>query len=318
MKRTLLTVLLAVALLAGCGGSGQATVTTVASPSAPSTTTAGAGDDTAFPVELGGVVVSARPGAIISLSPTATEILFAIGAGDQVIAVDEYSNYPDAAPMTDLSGFTPNVEALSTYSPDLVVIEFDPGDLTAALDGLGVPTIVQPTATSLEDVYRQITELGEATGNQVAADALVEEMQAEIAGTIAGLPEVEEPLTFYHELDPGLYSVQSTTFIGELYTMLGLADIADAAEGDAAGYPQLSPEFILERDPDLIFLADAKCCGQTAATVLARPGWDELTAASTGGIIELDDDIASRWGPRVVDFLDTVATAIEDRVGGDR
>lgn len=315
MKRTTLSVLLTVALLAGCGGT-VATVTTAAG--GPQTTTAAAVNDAAFPVEVAGVVVPAPPGAIVSLSPTATEVLFAIGAGDQVVAVDEYSNYPAAAPTTDLSGFTPNVEALSTYSPDLVVIEFDPGDLTAALGGLGVPTIVQPTATGLDDVYRQIGELGAATGHRAEAASLVEEMKVKIAGTVAALPELERPLTFYHELDPGFYSVKSTTFIGELYTMLGLVDIADAAAGDGSGYPQLSPEFILEQDPDLIFLADTKCCGQTTATVLARPGWDELTAAATGGIIELDDDVASRWGPRVVDFLQMVGSVIEGHVGGDR
>jgi len=315
MKRTALSALLAVVLLAGCGGT-AATVTTAAGR--PQTTMAAADNDAAFPVEVAGVAVPAPPGAIISLSPTATEILFAIGAGDQVVAVDEYSDYPAAAPTTDLSGLTPNVEALSTYSPDLVVIEFDPGDLSAALRGLGVPTILQPTATSLDDVYRQIGELGAATGHRAEAASLVEGMKVKIAGTVAALPELERPLTFYHELDPGFYSVKSTTFIGELYTMLGLVDIADGAEGDGSGYPQLSAEFILEQDPDLILLADTKCCGQTAATVLARPGWDELTAASTGGIIELDDDVASRWGPRVVDFLQMVGSVIEGHVGGDR
>jgi iron complex transport system substrate-binding protein len=313
MRRTHLAMLLAIVLLAGCGG----TSATTTGPTGATVTPTATSGDSRFPIEIAGAVIPSRPQAIVSLSPTATETLFAIGASDQVVAVDEYSNYPEAAPTTSLSGLTPNVEALATYSPDLVVVEFDPGDLVAALEGLGVPTIVQPTAAGLEDVYRQIDELGAATGNRAAAMELIDAMKADVAAAVAVLPEVAVPLTFYHELDPSFYSVKSTTFIGELYSMMGLVDIADGAEGDGSGYPQLSPEFILEQDPDLVFLADTKCCGQTAAEVLARPGWDALTAAATGGIIELDDDIASRWGPRVVEFLQVVATAVGDHVEGD-
>jgi cobalamin transport system substrate-binding protein len=121
----------------------------------------------------------------------------------------------------------------------------------------------------------------------------------------------DRPLSYYHELDKNLYSATSKTFIGQLYAQLGMENIADAADKDGSGYPQLSAEYVVKADPDLIFLADTKCCGQSAKTVAARDGWEQLTAVKSGGVVELDDDIASRWGPRVVDFLKTVAAKVE-------
>jgi iron complex transport system substrate-binding protein len=104
--------------------------------------------------------------------------------------------------------------------------------------------------------------------------------------------------------------VTSNTFIGSLYELFGLRNIADATEGDT-DYPQLSAEFIVSQDPDLIFLADTKCCGASAETVAARPGWDVLSAVKAGHVVELDDDIASRWGPRLVDYVAAIAAALE-------
>ncbi|RMH67259.1 MAG: ABC transporter substrate-binding protein, partial [Actinomyces sp.] len=120
-------------------------------------------------------------------------------------------------------------------------------------------------------------------------------------------------ITYYHELDDTLYTVTSGTFVGEIYALFGLENVADPADADgsAFGYPQLSAEYLVDADPDLIFLADTKCCGQSAATVAARPGWDTLTAVREGHVVELDDDIASRWGPRVVDFARAVAAALD-------
>ena len=246
---------------------------------------------------------------IVSLSPTATEMLFAIGAGSQVVAVDSNSNYPKEAPRTDLSAYQPNLEAIAGYKPDLVVYSDDPGDLKAGLDKLSIPAIQQPAAKTLDDTYAQLDQLGRATGHAAEAGQLATTMRAEIAKIAAAKPE--RPLTYYHELDKNLYSATSKTFIGQLYAQLGMENIADAADKDGSGYPQLSAEYVVKADPDLIFLADTKCCGQSARTVAARDGWDGLTAVKTGGVVELDDDVASRWGPRVVDFLKTVAAKVQ-------
>lgn len=283
MRRSVLVLVLAlVGVLAACGGQ---------SDSVPA-------DD------------SAQEAKIVSISPTATESLFAIGAGSQVVAVDDLSTYPPGAPVTELSAFQPNVEAIAAFEPTLVVLSFDPGDVVAGLEALGIPVLLQPTAGSLADAYRQIEELGAATGHTDLASDLVAGMQADIDQVVASTPVHSAAPTYYHEIDPSLYSLTSATFIGELYGMLGIDNIADPADAEGYGYPQLSAEWIVEQDPDLIFLADTRCCGQDATTVAVRPGWSGLKAVQTGGIVELDDDIASRWGPRVVDFVEAIGAAV--------
>jgi iron complex transport system substrate-binding protein len=291
-------------LLGSCGES----TTPQAPPETPSTAAA-------FPVTItaanGGVTLEDRPERIVSLSPTATEMLFAIDAGDQVEAVDDQSNYPPDAPVTDLSGFEPNVEAIASYEPDLVVYATEPGDLGASLEGLGIPALQQDAAASLDDVYAQIDRLGTATGHASEATELVEGMRGDIDTIVDSIEPTEPPMSFYHELDDTYYSVTSSTFIGQLYALTGLVNIADEAKGAGGGYPQLSAEYIIQASPDLIFLADTKCCGQSSATVAERPGWSRIAAVARGDVISMDDDIASRWGPRVVDFLRRIAAAVE-------
>ena len=257
-----------------------------------------------------GDTAAPEPRRIVSLSPTATEMLFAIGAGGQVVAVDSNSNYPAEAPTTDLSAYQPNIEAIAGYKPDLVVYSDDPGELKAGLDRLSIPVLHQPAATDLDDTYAQLEQLGRATGHAEKANQVATAMRAEI-DKIAAATRPERPLTYYHELDKNLYTATSKTFIGQLYAQLGMKNIADAADKDGTGYPQLSAEYVIKADPDLIFLADTKCCGQSARTVAARDGWDQITAVRSDGVVELDDDVASRWGPRVVDFLKTVAAEVQ-------
>ncbi len=253
----------------------------------------------------GVLTLDAPPSAIVSLSPTATEMLFAIGAGDRVVAVDDQSDHPADAPMTDLSGFTPNIEAIATYAPDLVVVAYDPGDLISGLSALGVPVLVLPAAETLEDVYAQLELLGEVTGAD--GSVVIESIKGEVAAIVAGADAAGK--TYYHELDPTFYSVTSSTFIGHLYSLIGMVNIADPADVDGYGYPQLSAEFVIENDPDLIVLADTVCCGVDAAGVAARPGWSSLKAVRNGDVVEADDSVASRWGPRLVDFLRLIAGA---------
>jgi len=245
---------------------------------------------------------------IVSISPTSTEMLFAVGAGDLVVAVDSFSYFPAEAPVTDLSGFEPNVEAIAGYEPTVVFSSFP----VEGLDALGIENMVLPAAVSFDDVYAQIEQVGAATGHVGEAAEVVANMQTDIAAVIDTLPEREVPLTYYHELDPTLYSVTSDTFIGEVYTLLGLVSAVDAADPDGAafGYPQLTEEYLVTADPDIIFLADTVCCEQTAETVAARPGWDQLSAVQAGNIVELNDDTVSRWGPRLVEFIETAGNAI--------
>jgi cobalamin transport system substrate-binding protein len=251
---------------------------------------------------------AAVPHRIVSLSPTATESLFAVGAGKQIVAVDEQSDYPKRAPRTKLSGYTPNIEAIATYRPDLVVLEFDPGDTASGLQRLGIRVLIQSTAKNLTGAYAQIRRLGVVTGHRKRANALVKRMKSQIKRAVASAPK--RRLSVYHELTPDFYSATSSTFIGRIYRLFGLRNIADAAEGAGSGFPKLSAEYIIKSNPSLIVLADTRCCGQSRATVRERPGWSSIAAVRTGAIAAVDDSIASRWGPRVVTFVRAVARTL--------
>ncbi len=278
---------------------------------------ASAATGTVFPVKVhaanGTVTVPARPTAIVSLSPTVTEMLYAIGAGSQVKAVDEYSDYPASAPHTDLDGNDPNVEAIASYKPDLVVVSDEAPGLDKQLDELGIPVLSDPAAANLSQEYAQFEELGQATGHEAQAGAEVTKIKSEISKIVRSVHKSARPLTYYYELDQTYYSATSSTFIGQVLGLLGMHSIADAAKGAAAsgGYPQLSGEFILKSNPDYILLADTICCGQSPATVAARPGWSNLAAVKNGRVLKLNDDIASRWGPRIVILLSDVAAELK-------
>jgi iron complex transport system substrate-binding protein len=257
-----------------------------------------------------GSPAAAPPHRIVSLSATATETLFAIGAGPQVVAVDDQSDYPKQAPRTSLSGFTPNVEAIAGYKPDLVVIAYDPNGLSATLRGLGIRVLVQDAAKTLDEAYAQMTVLGKVTGHAQQAARLVARMKQRIAAVVRSGTRRARGLTVYHELEPDLYSATSKTFIGRIYALFGLKNIADAADRDGSGYPKLSAEYVVDQSPDVIVLADIRCCGQTAQTVASRPGWSHVAAVRTGTIVRIDDSIASRWGPRIVNFVRAVGSAL--------
>lgn len=267
-----------------------------------------------FPVTIqaanGKVRIAKRPTRIVSLSPTATETLFAIGAGRQVVAVDNQSNYPARAPRTNLSGYRPNAEAIAGYRPDLVIVSSNNAGIVDALRKLRIPVLLEPAAATLANAYTQIRQLGLATGRRAGATALIQQMRARIGALVSRTPKPRISLSIYHELTPDYYSATSKTFIGQVYRSFGLHNIADAAGSAVTDYPKLASEYVIASNPDLIFLADGKCCGQSSATVGARPGWNNIRAVQYGRVVAIDDDIASRWGPRVVSLYATVAVYV--------
>ena len=272
---------------------------------------AGAAKDP-FPVTVGTsngkVRIDERPTRIVSLSATATEMLFAIGAGKQVVAVDDQSDYPKGVPKTDLSGYTPNAEAIAGYKPDLVVASDN--TVTDALKNLDITVLVEPAVNRLADAYDQIGQLGEATGHTAKAEALERRIKSLIADLHAKIRDRSSRPTAYYELDDTYFSASSKTFIGQVLGLAGLKNIADKVKDENNdGYPQLTAEYIVGANPDYIFLADTKCCQQSRKTVAARPGWSRITAVRKKHVVALDDDIASRWGPRVVTLLRQVIDA---------
>ena len=257
--------------------------------------------------------INEKPTRIISLSPSSTEILFAIGAGKQVLAVDDNSNYPLNVPKSQLSGFTPNIEAIVALNPDLVILQIDSAKSKSVRDSLtklGIPVVMEKSAAKISDTYNEIELLGKVTDRSSAAKSLTTSMKKRIT-TILSASAKKERYRFFHELDNTLYSATSKTFIGNVYKDFGLTNVADAASSsDSAGYPQLSAEYLIKSNPQIIFLADAQY-GETAATVKARQGWQGIDAVTNSKIVELPADIPSRWGPRIVDFYEIVAKAIK-------
>ena len=304
-RLTPVALLLATLLAVSACGNDSASGDTAAKTSAPA----------AFPVSVTGangkLTLDAQPETIVSMSATSTEMLFAIGAGTQVEAADSTSNYPKDAPTTDLSAFTPNAEAIAKYNPDLVILSDDLNGIVDALGALKVPTLLLPAAKTLDDTYHQLETLGDATGHADDADKVISDVKDRISAAVKSVPDDVKGMSVYHELDPTFYSASSSTFIGSIYSMFGLKNIADGAPNASGGYPQLSAEYIAGQAPDLIVLADTVCCQQTAATVAKRPAFDTLPAVQQGRILEANDDIASRWGPRVADFAESLAKTLK-------
>ncbi|MDF0528770.1 ABC transporter substrate-binding protein [Tsukamurella sp. 8F] len=256
----------------------------------------------------GDVRIPAPPSRIVSLSPTHTETLFAIGAGTQVMAVDDRSDVPAQAPRTDVSAFDPSAETVIGMAPDLVVVSDDRNSIVEALGRAGIPVLEEPAAKDLDGVYDQIEDMGRATGHTGGAERLVTDMRARIDRAVQG--RKGQGLTYFHELGPELYTATSATFIGRAYQRFGLANVADGAARPGGDYLQFDTENLLHADPDLIFLADTRCCRQSPGTVAKRPGFGNLKAVARGDVVPLDDDVASRWGPRVAELYEAIARAV--------
>jgi iron complex transport system substrate-binding protein len=282
--------------VAGCGGD---------DPPA-----AGGRDTVTVHAENGAVRIDGRPKRIVSISPTATENLFAVGAGKQVVAVDEFSKYPPGAPRTKLSYINPSAEAISEYSPDLVVVALESNQVVPSLERLKIPVLVHRPARDLAEAYSQIETLGLATGHRGQARRVVTGMKARVAEILMRLGSKPRGLSVYHELDPHYYSASSESFVGRIYELVGLRNIADRAT-KGGEFPKLSAEYVVRENPDLIVLADTICCGQSLASLEKRPGLHDVAAVRNGNVLAVPDDIASHWGPRIVDFLDRVASEVE-------
>jgi iron complex transport system substrate-binding protein len=309
--------------LAACGSSASST-TSASNPTSASASGASSASGTAsaaavFPVTVkagnGAVTIKSDPTRIVSLSPTTTEDLYAVGAGSQVVAVDNDSDYPAGVPKTTLSGLTPNIEAIAKYNPSLVVASQDSGGLVAGMTKLGIPVLIEPAVATIDAAYAQIQQLGQATGHADKAATVVAGMKQQIAADVKQAGTGHQGLTYYWELSANpFYSATSATFIGQVVGLFGLKNIADKASKPAdAGYPQLSQEYIVTAKPQIIFLADNEAAdgGQSPAVVAKRPGWSGIPAVQDHEVIGLNDDVASRWGPRIPQLVAEIAQAVE-------
>lgn len=284
-----------IALLAGCSAA-QPAPTGTAPPAFP----VAVEDDVGNTVAL-----DAEPQRIVSLAPSHTETLYALGLGDRVIGVTEYCNYPpEATEKPTVGGYSEiDLEQVVGLEPDLVLATtIHTPDIVSALQERGVTVFVADPQT-VPEVLETIRTLGQVTGQEETAEALVAQMQARIDAVQEVIEGVPRPKVFW-ELGPELYTAGPGSFINDLIVMAGGENVA--AEADRP-WPQLSVEAIILKDPDVVVLADHNY-GQTAEMVRERPGWADVNAVKEGNIIELtDDDIFSRPGPRIGDALEFLA-----------
>jgi iron complex transport system substrate-binding protein len=324
------------ALLAACGAAPAAPAPT-AVPAAPTTApepTTAAPEPTAAPTvapeptdvpaapaertvsdTLGReVTLNGVPTRIVSLAPSVTEILFAIGAGPQVVGVTTFCNFPpEAEALPEIGGFsvrTISVEAIVDLQPDLVIAGAASQLAVAeALEPLGIPTMIM-APDELAGVFANIEQLGAVTGNEAQAAATLGEMRARIdavAATVAEIPAEQRPRVFWEVFDEPLMTAGPNTFAGQLLSIAGAENIfADASED----YPQISAEAVVERNPGVIMGSDSHAEKLTPEMVAARPGWSEIAAVRDGRIYLINGDVSSRPGPRLADALEAMVRAL--------
>jgi iron complex transport system substrate-binding protein len=320
LSATVLAVVAAAAALAGCSSAGSSTATAAsalapASPTATPTTTAIPHWPVTVTAANGAVTIKGLPQRIVSLDPTATEDLYAVGAGAQVIAVDQNSDFPPGVPVSSLSGVNPDVEAIARYHPSLVIAQNRPG-LVQNLTKRGIPVLIEPEVSTVADVYAQIEQIGLATGHGNQAGEVVANMREEINDVVAQAGTTYRGMSFYWEAGSHPYhSVTSATLIGHIMDMFGLRDIADAASTAADGNkPDLSADYIVAAKPQLIFLIDSDAAngGQTPDVVSARPGWAAIPAVRDHRVFALNTEIAAGWGPRLPQLVQQIANALRN------
>jgi iron complex transport system substrate-binding protein len=260
------------------------------------------------------VTLSALPQRVVSLAPSNTEILFAVGAGDQVVGVTQYCNYPlEAQNREQIGGFsakTISVEKIVALEPDLVLAAgaiHQP--VIEALEQLDVPVYALDPNT-LDDVYTGIELVGRMTGHEEEAAQTVEEMKGSVAAVteqVATIPQ-EDRLTVYWEVfDEPRMTAGPGTFTGQLIELAGGVNIfADVSEE----YPQISDEVVIGRNPAVIMGPETMGDKLTIETVAQRPGWDQVDAVQNRCIYLFDGDMVSRSGPRLAQVLEVMAKAL--------
>ncbi len=251
------------------------------------------------------VTIEAEPQAIVSLAPSNTEILYALGLRDKIVGITEFCNYPpEAAEKPKVGGFSDvNTEKVVELEPDLILAaSIHVAETVPALEKLGL-TVVVIAPPDVPAVLEGIRLVGKITGQEKEAETLTAEMQKRIDAVAKAVEGREKPRVFW-EISGDLWTASPGSFINDLIVRAGGENIATEAE---TPWVQLSNEVIIAADPEVIFLADHPF-GETAESVASRPGWDEISAVVNDRIIEIEDtDIFSRPGPRVVDALEMVA-----------
>ncbi len=254
------------------------------------------------------ITLSGIPQRIVSIAPTTTEILFAVGAGDQVVGVDDYSDYPaEALTKTSVGSFQLSIETILSLEPDLIVCgDLVPVDDLEPLEAQGIPYFVFATRT-IDAVLKDIALAGILTGHVQESEILLDDLRARVdAITEKTLDSSVETPKVYVEYYP-LWTYGPGSFGDDLIRLAGGINIAANTSSE---YPEVTSEFVISSDPDVIVFTLGVMTTTTADEISERPGWDQITAVADGAIYSIDDNIVSRYGPRIVDGLEQLAELI--------
>jgi iron complex transport system substrate-binding protein len=255
------------------------------------------------------VTVARRPQRIVSLAPSNTELLFALGLADRVVGVDKYSNYPpEAARKPQISDYSStNLEQVLATEPDLILAAgITSRDVIAAFESRGL-TVVVLNPPTLDGVFGNISLLGQVADTNDAAARVRGDLESRLAALAARLATANTRPRVFFELDATqFFTVGPKSFIDDLIARAGGANIAADA---ATAYPKLSAEQIIAKDPEIIILSD-EGYGATVASVGTRPGWAGISAVKNGRVVTIDPDLTNRPGPRVLDALERLARSI--------
>jgi len=245
---------------------------------------------------------------IISLSTTHTEIIQSLEAQDTLIAVDAFSEVD--FPVQRIDAYTVTAEELAPLNPDMVIVAFDFNGIVEGLESQEINHVLLPPAKNFEDVYSQISTIGEIVNKKGAASSKVRDMKLEINRILDDANY--EDVSVYHEIgySYGIYSVNSDSLIGEIYNALGVVNIANSEEDlFGSGYPALSEEMVIESNPDYIVVGHSDYLNKDLSI---REGWGNISAVESSNVYFLDDTLASNWGTTTVQLVKELSTTFEE------
>ncbi|MCP3762214.1 ABC transporter substrate-binding protein [Domibacillus sp. A3M-37] len=316
MKKTWMTLGLSAALLAGCGSEeADAPETTNEENATEETATE---KTAAFPVTVTGaddqeVEVEAVPKRIVTLAPSNTEIAYELGLGEEIVGVSDNDTYPeDVQNKEKVGGMEFNVEKIISLEPDLVLAHDSAG--AAAETGVqqlrdaGIDVLIINNADSIDQMYKSVELIGEATGTTAEAETEVEELKAGFAALEEKAASIkdEDVKSVFFEVDPTLYTAGNGTFLNEIFDLVNVENTM----ADQEGWPQVTEEAVIEKNPDVILLNYGSYVENAVDGVLTREGWENVNAVKNKEVVEVNADITSRTGPRLVEGAESIAEAV--------
>jgi len=247
---------------------------------------------------------------IISLSTTHTEIIQSLEAQDTLIAVDAFSEVD--FPVQRIDAYTVTAEELAPLNPDMVIVAFDFNGIVEGLESQKINYLLLPPAKNFDDIYSQISTIGELVNKKSEASVKIREMKSEINQILNNANY--ENISVYHEIgySYGIYSVNEESLIGEIYNALGVSNIANSEEDPyGSGYPALTEEMVIESNPDYIVVGHSDYLNKDLSI---REGWENITAVVNSNVFFLDDTLASNWGTTTVQLVEEISLTFEESV----